>query len=77
MQRRMVRLISSAEVNGLVDSVEQLFLLQIMLQQIYCGTHPSPEEMIDLYEHWGFCPPPLGIAVDARAVCDVVAATGA
>lgn len=75
-QRRVARSTFSAELKGLVDSVEQLFLLQIVLHQIYCGTHQSPEEMIDMFEHWCLYPQ-LDIAVDARAVYDVVAATGA
>ena len=52
-QRRVLRSTFSAELNGLVDSVEQLLLLQLTLHHIYCGTHQSPEEMIDLFEHGG------------------------
>ena len=35
-QRRVVRSTLSTELNGLVDSIEQLFLLQITLRHIYC-----------------------------------------
>ena len=56
--------------------MEQLFLLQLTLHQIYRGTHQSPDEMVDLLEHWGIYPQ-LDIAVDARAVYDVVATTDA
>ena len=66
----------SAELSGLVDSIEQLLLLRLTLHQIHCGTHPSPEEMIDLREHGGLHPQ-LDVAVDARAIFDAVAATGA
>ena len=52
--RCVVRSISSAELNGLVDSVEQLLLLQITLHQFYCGTHQSPEEMTYLLEHGAY-----------------------
>ena len=55
-QRRVVRSTFSSELNGLVDSVEQSFLLQIALHQIYCGTPRSPEEMIDLLEYGGLHP---------------------
>ena len=72
-QRRVVHSTFSAELNGLVDSVERLFLLQFILNQIYLGTHQSPEDMIDLLEHGGLYPQ-LDIAVDARAVYDAVAA---
>ena len=36
-QRRVVRSTFSAELNGLVDSIEQVLLLQCTLHQIYCG----------------------------------------
>ena len=50
-QKRVVRSTSSTELNGLIDNAKQLILLQIILHQIYCGTHQSPEEMIDLLEY--------------------------
>ena len=72
-RRRAVPSTFGAELNGLVDDVEQLFLLQIILHQIYSGTHQSPEEMIDLLEHGGLHLH-SDIALDARAVCDALAA---
>ena len=65
-----------AELNGLVDGVEELLLLHITLHQIYFGTHLSPEEMIDLLEHGGLYPS-LDVAVDAKAAFHAVAATDA
>ena len=73
-QRRVVRSTFSAELNGLVDSVEQMMLLQVTLHQIYCGTTQTPEDMVDMLENGGLYPP-LDICVDARAVFDAVAAT--
>lgn len=58
-QRRVVRSISSAELRGLVDNVEQVLLLQCALHQIYCGTVQAPDSMIDLLER-GLMYPPLG-----------------
>ena len=58
-QRRVVRSTFGTELNGLVDSVEQLVLLQINVHliyiyiYIYCGTNQWPEEMIDLLERGG------------------------
>ena len=75
-QHRAVRSTFGAELTGLVDSVEQSFLLQITVHQIYCGTHQSPEEMIDLLEHCGLYQQ-FDVAVDARAVFNAVAATDA
>ena len=36
-QRRVVRSTFSAELNGLVDSIESMLLLQATLHQVYCG----------------------------------------
>ena len=73
-QRRVVRSTFSAELNGLVDSVEQLFLLQVSLQQIYYGISQTPGQMVDLLEV-GSLYTPVDLSVDARAVYDAVAAT--
>ena len=73
-QRRVVRSTFSAELNGLVDSVEQMLLLQIMLHEVYCGTQQSPEDMIDMLECGGLYPK-LDFAIDARAVYDEISAT--
>ena len=50
-QRRVVRSTFSAELNGCVNSIEQMFLLQCILHQIYRGTPQSPERMIDMLEN--------------------------
>ena len=75
-QRRVVRSTFSAELNGLVDSIEQMLLLQCTLHQIYCNTTQSPERMMDLLER-GEMYQPLDICVDARAVYDAIAASDA
>ena len=75
-QRRVVRSTFGAELNWLVDSIEQMLSLQIALHHIYCGTGQSPEDMIDLLEN-GWLYPKLDIAVDARAVYDAVASADA
>ena len=75
-QRRVVRFTFSAELNGLVDSIEQMLLLQCTLHQIYCGTTQSPERMIDLLES-GKMYLLLNICVDAKAVYDAIAASDA
>ena len=64
------------KLNGLVDSIEQLLLLQFALHQVHCGTHQSPEETIHLFEH-GALYPQLDVAADAREIFDAVAATDA
>ena len=73
-QRRVVRSISGAEPNGLVDNIEQLLLLQCALHRIYRDKAQSPERMIDLLQRSSMYPP-LDICVDAKAVCDAMAAT--
>ena len=76
IQKRCLRSTSFAELNGLVDDIEQLLLLQIILHQIHCGTHQTPEDIIDLAECGGLYPQ-LDVAIDARAIFYVVAATDA
>ena len=71
--RRVVRSTFGAELDGLVDSIERMLLLQCALHQTYCGTAQSPEEMVALLEH-GMMYPPLDICVDARAVYDAISA---
>ena len=75
-KRRAARSTFSAELKGLVDSIEHMLLPRCSLHRIYRGMAQSPERMIDLLEK-GFMHPPLDLCVDARAVYDVVAATGA
>ena len=75
-QRCVVRSTFSVELNGLVDSIEQMLLLQCILHRIYCGTARSQERMTDLLEK-GKMYPPLDICADARAVYDAIAASDA
>ena len=73
-QRRVVRSTFSAELNGLVDSVESMLLLQCTLHQIYCGTEATAQQLVDLLEH-GRLYPPVDMCVDAQAVYDALTAT--
>ena len=73
-QRRVVRSTFSAELNGLVDTIESMLLLQATLHQIYCGTDQTPQQLIDLLENGGLYPP-VDLCVDARAVFDAIAAS--
>ena len=75
-QRRVVRSTFGAELNGLVDSVEQMLMLQCTLHQIDCGTSQPPEHMIDLLE-CGKLYPPADFCVDARAAYDAISASDA
>ena len=55
-KRRAARSTFSAELDELVDSIEQMMLLQVILHQIYCGTGHSPSDTrslsrIDRYVH--------------------------
>ena len=82
-QRRVVRSTFGAELHGLVDSVEQLLLLQITSHHIYtyiyiyiyilrytpvAGGYDRSCRTRGLY-------PSLDVAVDAKVVFDIVAAT--
>ena len=43
-QRRVVRRIFSAELNGFVGSIEVLFALHVVSHHLYCGTAGSPRQ---------------------------------
>ena len=75
-QRRVARSTFSAELNGLVDSVEQMLLLQMALHQTCRGTQQSLKDMLDLLENGGLYPW-LDIAVDACAAYDAIVAIDA
>ena len=72
-QRRVVRSTYSAELNGLIDSVEVTMLVQFLLHQLYYGTHQSSSQLARAQES-GQLRPPVKAATDARAVFDSVAA---
>ena len=72
-QRRVVRSTFSAELNGLIDSIGSMLLLQTNLHQIYCGTKETPQQLIDLME-CGALYPPIDMCIDAKAVFDAISA---
>ena len=73
-QRGVVRSTFSAELNGLIDSIEAMLLLQCTLHQVFCGTDQSAQDMVDLLEH-GQLYPPVDLCVDAKAVFDAISAS--
>ena len=73
-QRRVVRFTFDLELNGLVNRMEQVMLLQVALLQVYCGTTQSPEVALDLLDSGRLCQP-FGLSADSRAVCDAVRAS--
>ena len=75
-RRRAARSTFSSELNGLVDSVEQVLLRQCTLHQIYCGTSQTPEHIIDLLE-CGKLYLSVDCCVVARAVYDAISASDA
>lgn len=68
-QRRVVRNSFAAKLDGLVDSIERLLLLQATLCQIFCGTGQSGQILVDFLEH-GKLYPSIDVCVDARVVFD-------
>ena len=76
-QRHVVRSVSSAEFNGLGDTIEplllSLLLLQVVLHQIYRGISESPHQLADNLEV-GKLHFLLDLSVDAKAVSDAVKA---
>ncbi len=73
-QRRVVRSTFSGELNGLVDTLEVLLVIQICLHQIYHGCEATAKSLADDLDN-GRLQPPADAAVDARSVFDCLAAT--
>ena len=73
-QRRVVRSTYSAELNGLIDSIEKAILVQILFHQIWCGCDQSVAVMATLQEE-GKLQPPIKGCVDAKAVFDSIKAS--
>ena len=75
-QRRVVRSTFSGELNGLIDSVELLLVIQMCLHQIW-NPGGSNEKAIDMARQLelGTLVPKAEAVVDARSVFDCLAAT--
>ncbi|CAK0808244.1 unnamed protein product, partial [Prorocentrum cordatum] len=73
-QRRVVRSTFSGELNGLVDTLEILLVIQICFHQIYHGCAATAKSLADDLDN-GRLQPPVDAAVDARSVFDCLAAT--
>ena len=73
-QRRVQRSTYSAELNGVIDTVETGILIQIAFHQILYGCDDSPTTMARMLEE-GRLQPPLDCVCDARAVFDSIAAS--
>ena len=73
-QRRVVRSTFSAELNGVIDSVEAALLVQMALHQIYRGTAATAKELAGQLET-GQLYPPVDAVTDARSVFDAVQAS--
>ena len=71
-----VRSIFSAELNELVDSIEQLTLLQATFRQLHGGTHRSVEELVGLFGG-GQSYPPWDFGGVAPAALDAIEASHA
>jgi hypothetical protein len=72
-QRRVVRSTFSAELNGLIDSIETAMLIQYMMFEVWYGCDHKPDDMARWQEE-GLLQPDVLAATDARAVFDAVAA---
>ena len=73
-QRRVVRSTFSAELNGEVDSVEGVLLLQVAYHQLLCGTDDNATALAKALDA-GQLTPPVDVSTDARAVYDAISAT--
>ena len=66
----------SAELNGLIDSLEIAILIQVALHQIYVGCTTDSATMAKMLDE-GKLQPPLDAVIDAKAVFDAIAAIDA
>ena len=71
-QKRVVRSTFSAELNGLLDNLEQAILVQIAVHEVMVGTKRLLTNLKDDAEN-GKLQPGLDCVVDARALFDAVA----
>ena len=72
-QRRVVRSTFSAELNGAVDSIEGVMLVQMGYHQLLNGTSEDATALAKALDA-GKLTPPIDVATDARAVFDAVRA---
>ena len=63
----------AAELNALIDAIESLLLIQLILHQIHCGTHETPDQLLSKLENGGLYPL-IDLLVDAQSVSDAIGA---
>ena len=71
--RRVVRSTFSAELNALIDSVENVFLLQLALHELFCGVSEDVDDLVRRLEH-GQLYPPAEMAMDAMSCFEALMA---
>ena len=71
--RRVVRSTFSAELNALIDSLENLLLLQLALHEVFCGVSDDVGDLVRRLEN-GQLYPPIEICTDALSVWEAIAA---
>ena len=70
-QRRVVSCTFSAELNRLVDSIEQLLLFQTTLRQVFCGTSQTDDEIVESELEFEFGSSTRTSCVFADAKCHI------
>ena len=73
-QRRVVRSTFSAELNGLIDTVEVTLLVQMGVHELICGAGATSSQLAKRLEV-GTLQPPVDAGVDAKSVFDAIDAT--
>ena len=71
--RRVVRTTFSAELNALIDALENLLLLQMALHEIFCGVSSDVDELVQRLEA-GRLYPPIACCTDAMSVWQAIVA---
>ena len=63
----------SAELNALIDALENLLLLQLALHEIFCGVSSDVDDLVQRLEA-GRLYPPIECCTDAMSVWQAIVA---
>jgi len=69
--RRVVRSTFSAELNALMDSLENVLLIQLALHEVFCGVTDDVDDLTQRLEN-GWLYPPVEAMIDAMSVYEAL-----
>ena len=72
--KRVVRSTYAAELNALIESIEIMFITQLVPHQVKCSTGESHDQLLQ-HLSLGTLYPPIDLCIDAKSVYDSVTCT--